>query len=87
MPETFSTKGQRLSERIRVIASGKDYSEMLASAIEVADRLIGANGTIHRQAADCAEMVDWFIWDVDANPSPGAQSISGEVEFILAGTE
>lgn len=75
-----------MAEKIRVIASGKDYSEMLASAIEVADRLIGDHGSIQRQEADCSEMVDWFVYDVDANPSPGAQSISGEVEFLLAGT-
>jgi hypothetical protein len=75
-----------LSEKIRVIASGKDYPELLANAIEVADRLIGDAGAIHRNEAECKEMVDWYVWDVDANPSPGGQSLSGEVEFVLSGS-
>lgn len=77
----------RLSERVLVSESSEQYEDAITGAMVKMKNKIAPDCQVHRSAAKCEELRDWYVEDVNGVMSAGEQMVMLEVTFQLAGSD
>ena len=76
-----------MSECLTITANAENYESAIVEAMIKLKDKIDAEAQVHRTAAKCEEMRDWYVDSVEGQLSAGDVMVQIQVTFALAGSD